>query len=80
MDQPKKAVIRSELNEYTLSFENGDVSFEAWSAVVAVAYTNNEVAVGMMAWRVSARLRQWREAPCPEAAMRFSETGAASEC
>ena len=75
MDQLKKAEIRSELNEYTPSFENGDAAFEAWSAVVVVAYTNKEVAEGIMAWRVSARLRRWREAPCPEAAMRCSENG-----
>ena len=28
-----------------------------------------------MAWRVSARVRQWREAPCREAAMHRSKNG-----
>ena len=28
-----------------------------------------------MAWRVSARVRRWREAPCREAAIRRSENG-----
>ena len=73
----KKAVIRSEPNDGAYGFaKQGSGVRRTAVRHRGLRGANNEVAVGdgrALAWRFSARVRRWREAPCREAAMHRSK-------